>query len=555
MHCEVRILLLAALSFVAGLSLQNSLARTPPRGTAYAVGRHCCSYTYRKTHCHQPLKTDDSVAPTIPPGTHSNEYSICWLLGERSWEPPAYDVNQYGFVENGTMILDVFGGQPTWPDILGHDRGADGKPCGGWPPREEFKCMNYSWTNSTCGSLWKSRGTQVPGSKDKPSAHTDLGPLCCNPGGCVPQEGNVSAIVALVKSLVAKHVPPGFDGNCVLDQEGYNAIATDVAFGECDWPHQWPNVYRNYSMGLVRHMQPGLPEGQVAAIAQAEWQNATVALMVASLQAAREVRPSCKWGYYGKEVVCSIYTPCAPSPVPGVDPLCGYDHPTQGPKLRKQAEVLSPVVAASDILFPSAYLMSVSPRSHGYLLGLSGLECDQAGWTGPHCDHHTIETQRAGLRSIIGQAVRASAAVISRPPVIPFIWQFCSVCTVFSHAAWNCAPCYENSSHVSASLRNDSFHINRFGIEAALTIPYELGVASVLIWVDIEEQARTKMLESVLHTITGPIGRTLLADVAECSQTNCSGHGRCQPLRSTTCECFAGFTGVECNETRTETAL
>ena len=30
---------------------------------------------------------------------------------------------------------------------------------------------------------------------------------------------------------------------------------------------------------------------------------------------------------------------------------------------------------------------------------------------------------------------------------------------------------------------------------------------------------------------------------------------RCQPLRSTTCECFAGFTGVECNETRTETAL
>ena len=59
------------------------------------------------------FKTDDNV--TAP-------FSIFWLLGDRKWEPPPYDVTQYGFNENGTMILDVFGEQPVWPDIRGHDR-------------------------------------------------------------------------------------------------------------------------------------------------------------------------------------------------------------------------------------------------------------------------------------------------------------------------------------------------------------------------------------------------------------------------------------------------
>ena len=171
--------------------------------------------------------------------------------------------------------------------------------------------------------------------------------------------------------------------------------------------------------------------------------------------------------------MCSIYKPCAPSPAPvrggapvcrptpvgapvchptpaqfscsiyklGADPLCGYDHPIAGPKFRKQAEALLPVVQASDILFPSAYLMSVDPRSHGYILGLSGLECDLNHWAGPPCANHSLAVQRAGLRSIIGQALRASAAVERKPPVIPFIWQFCSVCNSYSMNT-NCAPCY-----------------------------------------------------------------------------------------------------------------
>ena len=384
----------------------------------------------------------------------SSPFSIFWKLGESSWEPPPYDVSGFGFVENGTWILDVFSGQPAWPDMFGFDAGTeDGRCCGGpncWPPAAEFPCTDYRWTNATCGAAARdSLGTPAPAAVK--ANRTDMGPTCCNPGGCVPQEANISAIVALTKRLVAESVPAGFSGNCVLDQEGYNSIASDVAFGDCDWPHAWSNVYRNYSLALVRARQPSLPEAEVAATAQREWRQATAALMVASLEAAKAVRPSCKWGYYGAETTCSILKPCSPSPVPGADPLCGYDHPTEGPKFRKQALDLLPVVAASDVLFPSIYLTDVFPRSHGVPLGLSGLACYldlQNGSTSlsPPCVNDTLETQRGGIRSVVGQAMRAAAVVVNstKPSVIPFMWEFCGICDADDD---NCPPCCE--CHVS----------------------------------------------------------------------------------------------------------
>lgn len=510
--------------------------------TVAALSQVVGSETGRQQQLQQdPLSqqnSDDTPHAAAAAAAAALPYTIFWKLGETKWEPPPYDPTVYGFDANSTMVLDVFGEHPTWPDIKGHDRGADGKPCGGWPPREEFACRNFSWTNATC------RGNPYEGSGNwyRDSHRTDLGPLCCNAGGCVPQEANRSRIVEDTKRWVAQEVPAGFSGQCVLDQEGYNAIATDVQFGECDWPHGWSNVYRNYSLALVRAQQPDLPEAQVAEIARQQWTKSTVELMVASINAAREVRPSCKWGYYSKEVACSIYTPCAPSPTPGADPLCGYDHPVAGPKFRKQAEALLPVVQASDILFPSAYLMSIDPRSHGYILGLSGLQCDLNHWSGPPCTNHSLAVQRAGLRSIIGQALRSSAAVERKPPVVPFIWQFCSVCNSMNT---NCAPCYNN---ISTAGWNESFHVNQWGIEASLTVPYELGAAGVVVWVDIEEVNQPQRVASVLHDITGPIGQRLLGEIADCSRANCSGHGRCAPLHSSTCECLAGYSGAHCGK-------
>ena len=53
--------------------------------------------------------------------------------------------------------------------------------------------------------------------------------------------------------------------------------------------------------------------------------------------------------------------------------------------------------------------------------------------------------------------------------------------------------------------------INRWGIAASLRIPYELGAAGVLVWVDDEAVLHKKQLESVLEGITGPIGKQVRA--------------------------------------------
>ena len=71
-------------------------------------------------------------------------------------------------------------------------------------------------------------------------------------------------------------------------------------------------------------------------------------------------------------------------------------------------------------------------------------------------------------------------------------------------------------------------------------------LGGVLVWVDVEEANKPQAVASVLQDITGPIGQRLLGNIADCSRANCSGHGRCQPLHTSTCDCFAGFRGPHC---------
>ena len=116
-----------------------------------------------------------------------------------------------------------------------------------------------------------------------------------------------------------------------------------------------------------------------------------------------------------------------------------------------------------------------------------------------------------------------------------------------------------------------------------MSLPYELGAAGVVVWVDMEETTRTAELEGLvrLHinprgdslrvrfyrvvwsarralvscglsrtsierhalttmfglraqvsTETGPLAQELLRSIANCSTQHCSGHGRCQQLPS-----------------------
>jgi hypothetical protein len=56
--------------------------------------------------------------------------------------------------------------------------------------------------------------------------------------------------------------------------------------------------------------------------------------------------------------------------------------------------------------------------------------------------------------------------------------------------------------------------------------------------------------------IAGPLVKTYLAKIAQCSTQHCSGHGRCNTvpssdaaaLLSQACTCYEGYSGDTCSE-------
>ena len=82
----------------------------------------------------------------------------------------------------------------TYVSLLG---GPDGKPCGGWPPRMEFPCLNYSWTNATCKDM--TTGTWEPGTRN--SHHTGECHLFHNHSHCFDSPSKYSVRVRTLASL------------------------------------------------------------------------------------------------------------------------------------------------------------------------------------------------------------------------------------------------------------------------------------------------------------------------------------------------------------------
>lgn len=447
-----------------------------------------------------PLKTDD-------------RYQIFYTLGNPAWSPewsstkplpgpPPYNVSQYGLRAQCTITFDISSGnQSPWPRIIGIDRGPDGKPCAG-PSTEP--CYNYSWAPSC---------TKAGGVKTE----TVWGSLCCAAGGCSPQEGNASAVGRLVNSFVQQKVPADFTGNCVLDCEGWNALTTDTSFGTCDSDPDFgtPNLYRNYSLDRVRQRQH-LSPSQAIAQARKEFHQAASAILVTALRAARAARPKCHWGYYGEMSACSLRSPCTESGPDGADPLCGYDHPTEGAALRAIAEQHRPVWDESDRLFPSIYFQGIQPSG-----SINSYACIDAHFRGARCRNYTLAQNRAMMHSTIAQAMRSAAPVATSTavqgtvsakskPVLPYMWQYCD--SLF--------PCFQNST----------FSLTRWGLETSMRMPYDLGAAGLVIWVDAEEANRLPELERLVASETGPLVRELLDSAATCATQQCSGHGRCQTL-------------------------
>ena len=200
-------------------------------------------------------------------------------------------------------------------------------------------------------------------------------------------------------------------------------------------------------------------------------------------------RPKCHWGYWGSNGLCSWRRLCTNQTATSGDPLCGFENPAFRPQIWNFTQQSLPIIEASDALFPEIYLESPL-RDSGYSL-------------------FTIGYRRGEMRSVVGQAV-AAGEVFGGRPVLPFIRTFCYMGTL---------GCYDKS-------RNSSAELSRWGVEAGLTVPYEVGAAGVVIYQEQEAIKDPAELAAQLKTVTGPIGLAFLERVRACAATRCSGHGR-----------------------------
>ena len=493
----------------------------------------CPGDTWSKTHTLCP------PAPPPPPFEPNKAWQIYLTLGDANWAPGP-NVSHFGFSSgkcldktiscSGDTWTNGYTSPGHWPAMMQLDRGPDGKPCAGTGSPQRGPCYTAQWTPSC-------KGARV-------DTGTEYGALCCRPGGCSPQEANLSAILEDMAAAYTSGIDPDFNGNCAIDYEGWNNVVTDATFGSCAdrTPPRWSSSFmRNYSIALVKKNRPGISSEEAAKQAAKEYSAAATAIMVGVLKTAKKVRPKCNWGYY--EVPCAFGAwNCAGTRAKGQagagEPRCGYDAAgAVGAAMRSQAAQQQPVVDASDALYPNIYPSSIAPGTTAEQYKCLSVPRLQ----GPPCRNVTLNDWRATIRSTVGQAVRSAKASPTNPEVIPYFWQYCSNSAVF--------PCYAS---------NHSFHLGRDGINAALRLPYELGADGLVLWIDSEETKRTSELTALLNNITGPLGKQLIDEATKCSAKWCSSNGRCHPLppsgtappppttRPPACACFDGFDGPAC---------
>ena len=200
-----------------------------------------------------------AAAGGAPPASWSNyslPYTVYYNNGGNYYSTPtnatfAYPPptpQSFGFVADdaagaamtvGTDTFD-FSGDPAWPNLIFNP-----------------DTKNYSWS-AAC---------------PKPGVRTasPLGPLCCAPGGCIAQSGNLSAAAALTVKHVEAMVSPELAGNCVIDFEGWNSVVFGNQYGSCpsgppqdpDDPPPVSNIQRDLSIALAREAYPHLTPPQL----------------------------------------------------------------------------------------------------------------------------------------------------------------------------------------------------------------------------------------------------------------------------------------------------
>lgn len=237
------------------------------------------------------------------------------------------------------------------------------------------------------------------------------------------------------------------------------------------WARNWDSktVYWEGSRTLVREKHPDWPPSKVEEAAQKEFQEAGRSFMEGTLKLGLSLRPGGWWGFYGFPA-CYNYQ---------------YKNSTANytgrcPQLEmKRNDELGWLWNASSALYPSIYLDS---DLH-----------DKDDCIRKFVHYRVLEAMR-----VAGQVVPVS------PPVLPYAR------IVYAYT-------------LKFLTQEDLIHT--IGESAAL------GAAGVVLWGDAHYAQSQEVCQAVKEYVDGMLGRYLVnvtAAVTLCSNTVCSGRGRCQ---------------------------
>ena len=298
---------------------------------------------------------------------------------------------------------------------------------------------------------------------------------------------------------------------------GWGVAANWTGVGAFDFPFQPDFDFAGndpcvaaLSTALVRASHPTWNASQVLAEAAAQFNNASFAFHLAAIVAANAVtyRKAARWGFMG--FPSSLSAPCVNA---GLDPRCGYHHPTAGPA--QMALNSGPLVAhikdASTALFPTIELT----------LGSGAGEMDSRN---KDVVYGVVEQARGG-NHFIGSSIL---------PVL--------------RARYADAP--------AAELRPDD-------LAMVLAAVVQAGANGLVIQGDpfADAPAKAGGFAAYLASTLGPAVRTAVTDNCACAVASCSDGGNCVGLRgihanvtAPACLCRLSFHGVTCNVSSSDAA-
>jgi hypothetical protein len=405
--------------------------------------------------------------------------------------------------------------------------------------------------------------------------------------GGIPPNANLSLHLAALRDQITACIPdPTRTGLGVLDLEAWDPVweMNNCTFaGERLYPGDcpadgWRGKYQHATLSWVQRLHPTWPAVEVLSEAKRQWEASAVAFFVETLTLLKALRPGMRWGVY--MLPFKVHGPCAPDQAgPGRAQLCGFDHPTFGPKLRAlyEAPQMAPIWQVADLIAPSIYLSTTPGGQHidpKLQAGFIRSNVHQA-WRLARLGR-PAQTPRATVlafgelyyHGVFGPIVAATAQPRAPSAVLAQEWVRDTADPVC-----NLGP-KGPAANVSVTLLSSA------DAYAQVAVAADAGADAVALWAGgslpyMRVPACRAQLLQWLNTTGGPSTNSARSVADACSAAQCHGRGACRrgPYESRAgnglaavalqgvavhdsvdtfmpphCECFDGFSGDACTD-------